>query len=295
MGQVNEPPFSSIAIVGLGLIGGSIALGVRKRWPASRVFAVDRPSVLAHAAGSGAVDRTFGDVASLPDADLIVLAAPVRANIQLLQQVGKAFAGRSHVVVTDVGGTKQDIVAAARELPPSITFVGGHPLGGAERGGFAFATPSLFSGRPWIFALDDHPPESSLQALDRLSRLVVGLGARPSTLTPSDHDRLMAFLSHLPQVTVSALMDVVGNAVSEKGLSLAGQGLLDTTRLASSPASVWEDICATNADVIGPALDALIARLSEIRNNLREEKAVDTLFDNAARWRAALMKGRDRD
>ena len=295
MGQVAEPPFSSIAVVGLGLIGGSIALGVRKRWPASRVFAVDRPSVLAHAAGSGAVDRTFGDVASLPDADLIVLAAPVRANIQLLQHVEKAFAGRSHVVVTDVGGTKQDIVAAARALPPSITFVGGHPLGGAERGGFAFATPSLFAGRPWIFTPDGHPPESSLQALDRLSRLVVGLGARPSTLTPADHDRLMAFLSHLPQVTVSALMDVVGNAVSEKGLSLAGQGLLDTTRLASSPASVWEDICATNADVIGPALDALIARLSEIRNNLREEKAVDTLFDNAARWRAALMKGRDRD
>jgi prephenate dehydrogenase len=103
----------------------------------------------------------------------------------------------------------------------------------------------------------------------------------------------MAFLSHLPQVTVSALMGVVGNAVSEKGLSLAGQGLLDTTRLASSPASVWKDICATNADAIGPALDALIARLTEIRANLRQEEEVDTLFDDAARWRAALMKGRD--
>jgi prephenate dehydrogenase len=292
MGEVAEPPFSSIAVVGLGLIGGSIALGVRKRWPASRVFAVDRPSVLAHAAGSGAVDRTFGDIASLPDADLIVLAAPVRANIQLLQDVGKAFAGRSHVIVTDVGGTKQDIVAAASALPASITFVGGHPLGGAERGGFAFATPLLFSGRPWIFT-PDQLQDSFLQALDRLTRLVIGLGARPSTLTPRDHDRLMAFLSHLPQVTVSALMDVVGSAVSEKELSLAGQGLLDTTRLASSPASVWKDICATNAEAIGPALDALIARLSEIRNHLQQEEAVGTLFDNAARCRAALMKGRD--
>lgn len=288
-----DPPFSSIAIVGLGLIGGSIALGVRKRWPASRVFAVDRPAVLAHAAGSGAVDRTCSDVASLPDTDLIVLAAPVRANIQLLRDVGKAFAGRSQLVVTDVGGTKQDIVAAAKELPSSITFVGGHPLGGAERGGFAFATPVLFSGRPWIFTPEDSSQGSPTQALDRLSKLAVGLGARPATLTAEDHDRLMAFLSHLPQITVSALMDVVGSAVAEKGLPLAGQGLLDTTRLASSPASVWEDICATNAEAIGPALDALIARLSEIRKNLRQKEDVDVLFDNAARWRAALMKGRD--
>jgi prephenate dehydrogenase len=103
----------------------------------------------------------------------------------------------------------------------------------------------------------------------------------------------MAFLSHLPQLAASALMEVVGAAVERRGLGLSGQGLLDTTRLASSPADVWRDICATNPDTIGAALDLLIARLTEVRAGLRDERAVDALFESAARWRAELIKGRD--
>ncbi|MBI4266403.1 MAG: prephenate dehydrogenase/arogenate dehydrogenase family protein [Acidobacteria bacterium] len=305
MSAPSEPPFSSVAIIGLGLIGGSIALGVRERWPASRVTAVDRAAVLAHAIGSGAVDRVCEDVASLSGVDLIVLAAPVRQNIQLLQDVGRTFQGvgraltarqdiaqtsRRACVVTDVGGTKQEIVAAARALPPPMSFVGGHPLAGAERGGFAFARPDLFVARPWIFTPES---DATSDALDRLSRFVTGLGARPTTMTAADHDRLMAFVSHLPQLTASALMEVIGSVAAANGLSLAGQGLLDTTRLASSPASVWKDICATNPDAIEAALDRLIARLTEIRQHLRREEAIETLFDEAGRWRAELMKGRE--
>ena len=284
----SEPPFRSIAIVGLGLIGGSIALAVRDRWPASRVTAVDSPSVLAHAAGSGAIDRVCDDVTALHDVDLIVLAAPVRQNIQLLQQIGGSLAGP--LVVTDVGGTKQEIVAASRALPASVTFVGGHPLGGAERGGFAFARPDLFVGRPWIFALDG---TGSAGALAALTRFVEGLGAKPTTVEPEAHDRLMAFVSHLPQLTATALMNIVGTSVGEDGLGLAGQGLVDTTRLASSPARVWRDICATNPEAIGAAIDLLIARLTEIRADLRHGDALDREFDAAARWRAELTKGRD--
>ena len=287
MGQV-DPPFHSIAIAGLGLIGGSIALAVRERWPASRVIAVDSAPVLAHAMGSGAIDRVCESVAALPGADLIVLAAPVRQNIQLLHEIGRNFPGP--VVVTDVGGTKQDIVAAARALPPAITFVGGHPLGGAERGGFGFARPDLFVNRPWIFTPDG---DGSTESLGRLSEFVAGLGARPTSMNAADHDRLMAFLSHLPQLTASALMNTVGDAVASKGLLLAGQGLVDTTRLASSPAGVWRDICATNTEAIGHALDLFIARLTEIRGDLQRGEAIDTIFENAARWRAELMKGRE--
>jgi prephenate dehydrogenase len=285
---VTEPPFSTIAIVGLGLIGGSIALAVRERWPSVRIVGVDQPAVLAHAMGSGAIDRASAEVAGIGRPDLIVLAAPVHQNVALLSEV--AAAGGPSCVITDVGGTKRDIVATAQSLPSTATFVGGHPIGGAERGGFGFARPDLFAGRPWIFTPEG---SSSQPALERLTRFAHGLGARPSTMEPARHDRLMAFLSHLPQLTASALMDIVGNAAAADGLRLAGRGLVDTTRLASSPASIWREICAANADELGEALDRLIARLTELRADLGRGEAIDEIFGEAARWRAELMKGRD--
>ena len=283
-----DPPFSSIAIVGLGLIGGSIALAVRERWPASRLAGVDTPSVLAHAMGSAAIDRAFESVGALPAVDLIVLAAPVNQNIELLTQL--ASRRQEPVVITDVGGTKRAIVEAARGLPRSSTFVGGHPLGGAERGGFGFARPDLFAGRPWIFT---PAGTDSSDAVARLSQFVTGLGATPATMDADQHDRLMAFVSHLPQLTASALMDVVGRATPPGGVWMGGRGLADTTRLASSPASVWRDICATNADAIGDALDLLIACLTDMRGNLQRGETIDAIFDEAGKWRAELMKGRE--
>jgi len=191
------------------------------------------------------------------------------------------------VIITDVGGTKRDIVDAARGLASNITFVGGHPLGGGERGGFAFARPDLFAGRPWIFTPDG---QTSSDAVDRLSRFVTGLGAKPSILSADDHDRVMAFISHLPQLAASALMDTVGGAAKAEGLRMAGRGLVDTTRLASSPADVWRDICLTNADAIGDALDCFIARLTQLRGDLRRGDAVEAIFEAAAKWRTELMK-----
>ena len=276
-----EPPFESIAIVGLGLIGGSIALGVRDRWPESRVFGVDSESVIAHALGAGAIERGFDSVGALPDTSLIVLAAPVRQNIELLRQIKRS------AIVTDVGGTKREIVSAARGLSPGTTFVGGHPLGGGERGGFAFARPDLFSGRPWIFTPDG---DDSGDAVARLSRFVTGLGASPGILSPEEHDRVMAYVSHLPQLVASALMEAVGAAAGIEGLRMAGRGLVDTTRLASSPSDVWRDICLTNADAIGDALDCLIARLTQLRGDLRHGEAIEAIFAAAAKWRSELMK-----
>ena len=277
----SEPPFESIAIVGLGLIGGSIALGVRERWPESRVFGVDSEAVIAHALGAGAIERGFESVGALPDTSLIVLAAPVRQNIELLRQIKRP------AIATDVGGTKRDIVSAARALSPGTTFVGGHPLGGGERGGFAFARPDLFAARPWIFTPDG---DDSRDAVERLSRFVTGLGARPSILSAEEHDRVMAYVSHLPQLAASALMEAIGAAAGIDGLRMAGRGLVDTTRLASSPADVWRDICLTNADALGDALDCLIARLTQLRGDLRHGEAIEAIFSAAAKWRAELMK-----
>jgi prephenate dehydrogenase len=282
---LTEPPFQRIAIAGLGLIGGSIALAVRDRWPSARVIGVDTGPVLAHAMGSGAIERAVNRVSDLPPVDLLVLAAPVRQNLALLTEVGAAAAPGT--IVTDVGGTKRAIVDAARALPANVTFVGGHPLGGGERGGFAFARPDLFVGRPWIFT----PENSPADAVARLDRFASGLGSTCATMDPDAHDRLMAFVSHLPQMAASALMAVVGGAAQPDGLRMAGRGLLDTTRLASSPADVWRDIAATNADRIGEALDLLIAELTRLRTDLSRGEALQDVFDHASRWRAELMKG----
>jgi prephenate dehydrogenase len=289
----NQPPFARIAIIGLGLIGGSIALAVRERWSSVLITAVDRPAVLAHASSSGAIDRAAKTVAEIGPVDLIILAAPVRQNVELLPQVMSSRPDGA--VVTDVGGTKRDIVSAAAGLPSGATaFVGGHPIGGAERGGFGFARPDLFRGKPWIFTPSrGGEPSGSPGALNKLFEFVRGVGARPATMDAEAHDRVMAYVSHLPQLTASVLMEVVGRAAASDGLRFAGRGLADSTRLASSPASVWREICAANADDIGPALDALIVRLTELRSDLQSGRTVDEVFDDAARWRAELMKGRE--
>src|SRR5207244_8827561 len=163
------------------------------------------------------------------------------------------------------------IVAAARGLPARFTFVGGHPLAGAARGGLEHARPDLFVGRPWLLTpggvLEGMPPHD---AVERLSAFIVALGATPRIVDADAHDRLLAFLSHLPQLTASALMQVVGEAVGNEGLALAGRGLADTTRLASSPPDIWTDIVATNADEIDVALGKLIAVLEDLRRDLGE-------------------------
>ena len=285
----SDPPvFPRIAIVGLGLVGGSIAFGARRAWPSTHVVAIDRAPVVREALSRCAIDAAADDLASVADADLIVLSAPVRQNVALLRRV--AGHASPSAVITDVGGTKRTIVAAAAALSEPVTFIGGHPLGGGARGGFEFATASLFARRPWILTPHDR---AGADAVDRLSAFVTGLGARPTTLDASEHDRLMALISHLPQLATTALMGVVGTAATAGGLRMAGQGLVDTTRLASSPADVWRDICVTNADEIRKALDLLIDRLSEMRSDLQRAEMIDAVFDDAARWRAELMKGRD--
>jgi len=279
-----EPPFRRVAIAGIGLIGGSIALAIRDRWPSAHIVGIDTPSVLTHARTSGALDGGLPSIAALDAADLVVLAAPVRQNARLLTQLPERIS--RDALLTDVGGTKRDIVGAARRLPPGARFIGGHPIGGAERGGFGFARRDLFENRPWILT---PVPGTDFAALSALRAFVAALGARPVVMEPEEHDRVMAFVSHLPQLAASALMDTVGGAVARDGLAVAGRGLADTTRLASSPADVWRDICATNADAISGALDLLIDRLNDLRADLHRGEALDAVFGGAARWRAELM------
>lgn len=277
--------FNKIGIVGLGLIGGSIALASRQLWPSSLVIAVDNKDVLETAMRLHAIDVAADDLIVLAEADLVILAAPVRQNLALLDALDANV--RQPAVITDTGSTKREIVEAARRLPPRFTFIGGHPLGGAAASGLEHARPDMFKGRPWLFT---PPGDAGGEALEKLLAFARALGAIPRTVSVAAHDRLLAFLSHLPQLTASALMQVVGEQVGEDGLALAGRGLTDTTRLASSSPEIWKDITATNADEIGAALDTLIALLQDLRADLPTGDRLTDVFLNAGRWREKLPK-----
>ena len=250
-----------VAIVGCGLIGGSIELAARERLPGIDLVTLDRGDDLRQAAS----------------ADLVVLAAPIAEIIALLGALRPLVSDAT--LITDTGSTKAAIVAAAEGL----RFIGGHPIAGAAISGRGAARADLFAGRPWVLT-----PAAGVRADDvqRLQDFVAHLGAVPRVLDCADHDRLFSFISHLPQLAASALMAVVGAGVGRDGLALAGAGLRDTTRIASSPPEIWRDIVATNDVNIGPALDALIAVLTEMRGGNAE--ALGATFERAREWRGVL-------
>jgi prephenate dehydrogenase len=272
----------SLGIVGVGLIGGSIALAARRAWPALHVRGVDRGPALDAARFLTAFDTVGEDLATVLDADLIVLAAPVRQNVAVLQRL--AALGDRRMLVTDTGSTKRTTLEAAARLPAHVAFVGGHPLAGAARGGLDLARADLFAGRPWLVTPGPVGPDDDVT---RVTEFAAALGAEPRIMDAETHDRLFAYLSHLPQLAASALMHAVGSAVGDR-IDLAGPGLADTTRLASSPAAIWQDICATNADDIRPAIDALIAILTRLRDGLEDSAVVEAVFASAREWRERI-------
>ena len=277
------PIFPTVAIVGFGFIGGSIGLAVKRHWPSTIVIAVDEVSVLERALRMGAADVVGERLEFAADASLVVLAAPVRTNIEILSQLPRVLSGDA--VVTDVGSTKVATVAAAADFP-RLRFVGGHPLAGAAVGGIDEAFAELFEGRPWLLTPDGDTDSS---ALSTLVSFVETLGGVPVSMPPDEHDRMVAYLSHLPQLAVTALMYVVGEAVGAPGLALAGRGLRDTTRLASSPVGIWRDIAATNPGQVSQSLDALIHALNRLKSQAaRPDADFDQLFASARHWKKIL-------
>jgi len=271
------PPFEKIAIVGFGLIGASIALAARRAWPAALLIAVDRKDIIETAMRMHAADVGGDDLVLTAAADLVILSAPVRANIDILGQLPMHIPGDA--TVTDVGSTKREVMEAAAMLPNRLRFVGGHPLAGAATGGLRAARPDLFQGRPWIVTTAD----------ERLNAFVEALGAHVHVMTADEHDVLVAYLSHLPQLAASALMHVVGERAGNDGLGLAGRGLSDTTRLASSPGDIWRDIAATNSDNLSRAIDELVDVLQRLKPGAAGSRdALDRTFESAARWKRVL-------
>jgi prephenate dehydrogenase/GNAT superfamily N-acetyltransferase len=286
MGTVGDaPPFARVFIAGCGLVGGSLGLVVKALWPEVDVRVLDP-------AAPAAVRQHFALATSAADAvwaDLVVLGAPVGQNGPLLGALAPHV--RADAVVTDVGSTKRDIVEVARRVRLLGTFVGGHPMAGSAHSGFAHATPGLFAARPWILTPDTDGAAAASQvgpALARLTQMVCAIGARPVVMSAEEHDRLVAYISHMPQLVSSAVMAAAGRAVQRDGLQFSGPGLMDVTRLAASAPALWHDILTANADFIGEAMRAVTAALPKVATTEEVPVAGDAVLKDGRHWRQVL-------
>jgi len=245
-------------VVGTGLIGGSIGLSLRRRgWHVSGLDAdAER---LAEAVRDDVIDEAGDDL----DAEVVFVATPAAAVAAEVSRILANPSRRPDAVVTDVSGVKSAIVAAA-DHP---RFIGGHPMAGSEQLGLRGAAPDLFEGAVWVLT-----PTSAtdIEAFDRLQSVVTEFDADVLVLTPADHDRLVAVISHVPHLVAATLMNAAtAGAVQDRALlRLAAGGFRDMTRVAAGHPGIWTDICAENAGPITAALDALVTDLTLMRDRV---------------------------
>jgi len=287
---LKEKGFDKITIVGVGLIGGSLAAALRRKGKVKSVTGVDFSPVIQRGLELGLLNAGFPPdrlAEAVSGADLIVLAVPVHQIIDVIKTLGPLV--DPGVLITDVGSTKNEIVSAARKnFPPGVFFLGGHPMAGAEKGGIEQADPLLFENA--IYVLN----ENSLVPRDLTSALVEwveSLGAKAVFLSPEQHDRIAAVVSHLPQVLAVTLMNYAAG-LNEKDaayLKLGAGGFRDMTRVASSPYDIWRHILAANKKNIQGAIDDFMEELKRLRANLGKEDAA-TFFETAARHRLSIPR-----
>ena len=276
--------FGTVAVVGVGLIGGSLGMALRRRGLADRVVGVGyRQCTLDHALERGAVDDTTLDLeAGVAEADVVVLGTPVDLTVALLRRAASAC--RPSAVLTDVGSAKERIVREAAEaLGARPAFVGAHPLAGLEQRGVGAARAELFDGCICVVTPTDATPAD---AVDRVSRLWRAVGAEVLTVDAAEHDRALAAVSHLPHLVAAAVI----NAVSEAHRRFAASGFADTTRIASGDTRLWTAIFQHNRDGLLGALDALERELARFREAVEQDdaQAVEALLRQAKRIRDAM-------
>jgi prephenate dehydrogenase len=279
-----------LAVLGVGLIGGSIGLAARNRLDAEVIgFDPDRAN-LAQALEHGALDRSADSVAgALDGAELAFCAAPVRALPALL--AAAVGAAGPDTAITDVGSTKRELVAAIAGLEGAERFVGGHPLAGAETAGVANARGDLFEGARWYLTPNERTGGIHY---DRVQRAIVGLGARPRAIDAATHDRLMATVSHLPHVVANALASAAAATLGEESerLSEVGPSFRDATRVAGANPAIWSDIFATNREAIAGEIDAIAGRLGGAAELIRggDHAALDAWHRAAGEDRRRLLE-----
>jgi prephenate dehydrogenase len=264
-----------VAIVGVGLIGGSFALALRQVGFRGEIVGVSSSATLAKALAAGVIDQGLPLNDAVAQADLVYLAQPIERILETLGSLDAHL--RPGALVTDAGSTKAMICARATDTLSKGRFVGGHPMAGKEARGVEAAEADLFRSRPYV--LTGRDPE--------LERWIEAIGARLVLLDPEEHDRLIAVASHLPQLMSTALATVIAD---QPGASnVAGPGALDMTRLAMSSYEIWHDILSTNARSIDAALQTFIQRLESLRLQLRSPE-MERIFEKATTSARDLRK-----
>ncbi len=273
--------FNKVAIVGVGLIGASFGLALRKAGFTGSLIGVSSASSLAAGLEAGAISETASLEDAAKQADLIYLATPVDRIIETLAIIGPM--ARPDALITDAGSTKVAIVAAAAQHVKHAEFVGGHPMAGKESRGASNADGNLFRGRPYVL----EPAGGS--KVDEFRDWITRMGAKIVEMTPERHDATVALTSHLPQLLSTTLAAMLA-AEENRGLAdVYGSGLLDMTRLALSPADLWSSILQTNAPNVQKALEDYIETLVRVKNSLATPE-LSQVFEVSARFASELRK-----
>jgi prephenate dehydrogenase len=279
-----------VAVLGVGLIGGSIGLAARARLDAEVAGFDPDGANLERGLEVGALDRSAGSVAdAVSGAELVFCAAPVRALGPL---VAAALASSDpEAAVTDVGSTKRELLAGMAEADGTERFIGGHPLAGAETAGVQNARADLFEGARWYLTPTGN---ASGAHYDRVQRAIAELGARPQAIDAEAHDRMMATVSHLPHVLANVLVQEAAAALAESSdrLPEVGPSFRDSARIAGANPAIWADIFATNRDAVAGEIDAVVRRLAEAAELIRagDPDAVGAWHAGALESRRALLE-----
>ena len=285
--------FERVAVIGVGLIGGSFALALKRASACGRVVGVGRNEAnLRVALERGAIDEVAENATDAArDADLVLVAVPVLQMFPVLSAISGVV--RNDAVVTDAGSTKQDVVATARRALGAALprFVPAHPIAGAEHSGAAAAQASLFEGKR-VVVTPIH--ETAPDALQRAENAWRACGARLFRMTPQEHDKVFAAVSHLPHLLAYALVrDIAARDNSAQLFGYAAGGFRDFTRIASSHPEMWRDICVANKDALLAEIDGYAAQLASLRPLIErcDGQALEQLFREAREARARWLNG----
>ncbi len=276
--------FRQITIIGTGLIGGSFGLAARKAGFTGHIVGCDREHVLRQARDFGAINEGItSPEEAVRGSDLVALATPVGSIIDLIERIGPLVS--PDALITDVGSTKAEIMARARDVfgnNVASRFLPGHPMAGKEHSGVAYADGRLFDGAVWLLTpYPDQTPESHPK-FAAFTHLLEKFGCRLLTVDAAEHDRVCSLVSHLPQMIstafASVLVEELGNDPHTS--AIGGRALREMTRIAGSPYSMWRDIALTNTKNIHDALLKVEQKLAHIRENLRTRE-LEAEFDRA--------------
>jgi len=282
--------FKKITIIGVGLIGGSLGLALKEKKPNFKIIGIDKQEIIEKAIIRGAIDEgTINLKEGIKEADVVILATPVKIILDLLPQINPFL--KKGCLVTDTGSTKTQIVKKANKvLSKDIHFIGGHPMAGSEKYGINSANTHLFLDKTYILTPSN---KSNLAALEKIFLIIGMIGAKRLILDPFEHDKIIAAISHLPQILAVSLTNTISTLVQEENnnnyFKVIGGGFKDMTRIASSPYKIWEDICQTNQENILRSIQEFRNYLEVIEEKLKNDpSSLKEEFQKASKLRETL-------